>query len=98
MAMVEEEHRDLHVVPPPPDDPEATEPRPPSGSEDAQQGLLNGAQAASSGADPAALERSDFVADIVADSGLLPADKLEAVRLRARTSSFSRALVEEGFA
>jgi len=95
MAMVEEEHRDLHVVPPPRDDPEATEPQRPEGAE---QGQLNGAQAASSGADPAALERSDFVADIVADSGLLPADKLEAVRLRARTSSFSRALVEEGFA
>jgi type IV pilus assembly protein PilB len=42
---------------------------------------------------------SDLVADVIEESGLLPADKVELVRRRAAGgSSFSAALVDEGFA
>ena len=43
-------------------------------------------------------EHSDLVAQLIGDSGLLAPDKLEAVRTRARGGSFSRALLDEGFA
>ena len=43
-------------------------------------------------------DHSELVAQLVGDSGLLPPDKLEAVRTRARGGSFSRALLDEGFA
>src|SRR5215218_11092189 len=40
-------------------------------------------------------DQSDLVAQVVGDSGLLPSDKLDAVRARAAGGSFSRALLEE---
>ena len=43
-------------------------------------------------------DHSELVAQVVGDSGLLPPDKLEAVRARAQGGSFSRALLDEGFA
>jgi type IV pilus assembly protein PilB len=43
-------------------------------------------------------EQSDLVAQLVRDSGLLAPEKLEAVRQRSRGGSFSRALLDEGFA
>jgi type IV pilus assembly protein PilB len=43
-------------------------------------------------------DQSNLVAQIVGDSGLLPPDKVEAVRQRAQGGSFSRALLDEGFA
>ena len=43
-------------------------------------------------------DHSELVAQVVGDSGLLPPDKLEAVRTRAQGGSFSRALLDEGFA
>jgi type IV pilus assembly protein PilB len=84
MATVEDEHRELHVVPAPPEAEGVSEPYADNGVGEP--------------ADSAAAERSDFIAEIISDSGLLPTEKLEAVRLRARSTSFSRALVEEGFA
>src|SRR3954454_4034822 len=67
----------------------------------AADGMLSGASLL--GASPlGATERSgdhgDLVAQVVGDSGLLPPDKLEAVRTRAQGGSFSRALLDEGFA
>src|ERR1051325_7296603 len=76
MAAVEDEHRDLRVVPPPPEEGQPGPDAPATATPD----------------------QSDLVAEIVADSGLLPSEKLEAVRSRARGGSFSRALVAEGFA
>src|SRR5262245_20868857 len=43
-------------------------------------------------------DHSDLVAQVVGDSGLLAPDKLEAVRARAQGGSFSRALLDQGFA
>src|SRR3954452_9828987 len=43
-------------------------------------------------------DHSELVAQVVGDSGLLAPDKLEAVRTRAQGGSFSRALLDEGFA
>jgi type IV pilus assembly protein PilB len=43
-------------------------------------------------------DQSELVAQVIADSGLLPQDKLEAVKARAGGGSFSRALLDEGFA
>src|SRR5262245_12992706 len=43
-------------------------------------------------------EQSDLVAQLVGDSGLLSPERLEAVRTRARGGSFSRALLDQGFA
>jgi type IV pilus assembly protein PilB len=40
----------------------------------------------------------DLVADVIAESGLLGPEKLEATRARAAGGSFSQALVDEGFA
>jgi type IV pilus assembly protein PilB len=48
--------------------------------------------------EPAADDHSDLVAQVVGDSGLLAPEKLEAVRARAVGGSFSRALLDEGFA
>ncbi len=48
--------------------------------------------------EPGMTEQSDLVAQLIGDSGLLAPDKLEAVRTRARGGSFSRALLDEGFA
>jgi type IV pilus assembly protein PilB len=49
-------------------------------------------------AEPGRPEQSDLVAQLVGDSGLHAPEKLEAVRTRARGGSFSRALLDEGFA
>jgi type IV pilus assembly protein PilB len=43
-------------------------------------------------------DHSDLVAELVSESGLLPPDKVEAVRLSARGGSFARALLDEGLA
>jgi type IV pilus assembly protein PilB len=43
-------------------------------------------------------DHNDLVAQVVGDSGLLTPDKLEAVVARAQGGSFSRALLDEGFA
>jgi type IV pilus assembly protein PilB len=43
-------------------------------------------------------DHNDLIAQVVGDSGLLTPDKLEAVRARAQGGSFSRALLDEGFA
>src|SRR5262245_59288447 len=50
------------------------------------------------GATEQAEDHSELVAQVVGDSGLLTPDKLEAVRTRAQGGSFSRALLDEGFA
>ena len=47
---------------------------------------------------PPTAEQSDLVAQLVGDSGLLAPEKLEAVRHARRGGSFSRALLDEGFA
>ena len=41
---------------------------------------------------------ADLVADVIRESGLMPADKVELVRHRAAGESFSQALVDEGLA
>jgi type IV pilus assembly protein PilB len=43
-------------------------------------------------------EQSDLVAELIGESGLLTQEKLGAVQKRARGGSFSRALLDEGFA
>ncbi len=43
-------------------------------------------------------EQSELVAELVAESGLLPPDKIDRARRTARGGSFSRALLDEGFA
>ena len=50
--------------------------------------------------DPVVGERShaDLVAEVIGEAGLLPADKLDQVRRQAVDTSFSQALVDEGFA
>jgi type IV pilus assembly protein PilB len=40
----------------------------------------------------------DLVADVIAEAGLLPPEKLDVTRQRAAGGSFSQALVDEGFA
>ena len=49
---------------------------------------------------PGADERShvDLVSEVIGEAGLLAADKLEQVRKQAIDTSFSQALVDEGFA
>ena len=51
-------------------------------------------------AEPSSDERNhaDLVSEVIGEAGLLPADKLEQVRRQAADSSFSQALVDEGFA
>jgi type IV pilus assembly protein PilB len=49
--------------------------------------------------EPGTTEQSELVAELIGESGLLPPEKLEAARQRASGGgSFSRALLEEGFA
>ena len=43
-------------------------------------------------------DQGDLVADVIRESGLLPSEKVEAVRERAAGASFSRALIDEGLA
>jgi len=43
-------------------------------------------------------DQGDLVADVIRESGLLPSEKVEAVRDRAAGASFSRALIDEGLA
>src|SRR5205809_3769597 len=43
-------------------------------------------------------DRSELVAELVGQAGLLPADKLDEVRAKALGGSFSKALVDEGLA
>ncbi len=49
-------------------------------------------------ADTGPVEESELVAELIGESGLLAPEKLERVRVRASNGSFSRALLEEGFA
>jgi type IV pilus assembly protein PilB len=84
-----EEQPRLQSVPPRGDD---TEQQAPSGDGSDGPGPDRNGQRS------AVEEQSDLVAELVRDSGLLAPDKLDAVRLRARGGSFSRALLDEGFA
>jgi type IV pilus assembly protein PilB len=84
-AFVNEDQPRLQSVPPPP---EEGDEYPPAEGERFDDGQ----------ASAAADEQSDLVAQLVRDSGLLSPDKLDAVRHRARGGSFSRALLDEGFA
>jgi type IV pilus assembly protein PilB len=43
-------------------------------------------------------DQGDLVADVIRESGLLPSEKVDAVRERAAGASFSRALIDEGLA
>src|SRR5205814_6987627 len=43
-------------------------------------------------------DQGDLVADVIRESGLLPSEKVDAVRERASGASFSRALIDEGLA
>jgi type IV pilus assembly protein PilB len=43
-------------------------------------------------------DQGDLVADVIRESGLLPTEKVDAVRERAAGASFSRALIDEGLA
>src|SRR5262252_7122697 len=77
---------------------------PPDGGA-ANTSLLDGTLAGASlmGAAPLGVtqrseDHSELVAQVVGDTGLLPPEKLEAVRTRAVGGSFSRALLDEGFA
>jgi type IV pilus assembly protein PilB len=45
-----------------------------------------------------ASDQGDLVADVIRESGLLPSEKVDAVRDRAGGASFSRALIDEGLA
>jgi type IV pilus assembly protein PilB len=48
--------------------------------------------------EPEVDDHSDLVAQVVGDSGLLTPEKLEAVKAKAAGGSFSRALLDQGFA
>jgi type IV pilus assembly protein PilB len=69
---------------------------PSAGTESGQDGEPNGDRKPTS--DAPANEQSDLVAQLVRDSGLLSPEKVDAVRQRARGGSFSRALLDQGFA
>src|SRR5256886_1748861 len=43
-------------------------------------------------------DQGDLVADVIRETGLLPSEKVDAVRERAAGASFSRALIDEGLA
>jgi type IV pilus assembly protein PilB len=47
---------------------------------------------------PETRDRSELVAELVGEAGLLPAEKLEELRAKALGGSFSQALVDEGLA
>jgi type IV pilus assembly protein PilB len=47
---------------------------------------------------PETRDRSELVAELLGEAGLLPADELERVRTKALGGSFSQALVDEGLA
>jgi type IV pilus assembly protein PilB len=82
-SFVNEEQPRLRPVPPPGDQDES-EAAPENGHEPADRSRSG--------------DQSDLVAQLVGDSGLLSPEKLEAVRTRARGGSFSRALLDQGFA
>ena len=47
---------------------------------------------------PESRDQSDLIAELLAETGMLPPDKLEDVRARALGGSFSQALLDEGLA
>jgi type IV pilus assembly protein PilB len=49
-------------------------------------------------APPESRDPSDLIAELIAETGILPPDKLEEVRARALGGSFSQALIDEGLA
>src|SRR5215831_6629892 len=88
-AFVNEEYPKLHSVPAAPGedagDRQLAEPPVPPASPDESY----------TSASP---QSSDFIAELIRVSGLLAPEKLDAVQERARGGSFSRALLDEGFA